>query len=261
MRSGHLRLLRHARRDAPSGVRRGTSWSPESATSCPTTCATAGGTTASTASSTTSTRNRVTTTSPGSRRGCAGCSTSAASRDGDEDLRSPACARSARTAIDAYDEVADVLAELRDARARARDLLQLGLGSREAIDAAGPDRRGRRRGVVGVGRRPQAPPPHLRRTCSSSSTRAGPTRCSSATPGPATSKARERRASAGVPTPRALRRRPHPARTQTTPASPPRSLRRPPRPPPLLATAPKSHISCTAQPTAEVGNSRHQMCE
>ena len=45
---------------------------------CPTTSVSAGGTTASTGPSTTSTRSRVTTTSPGSSRGCGRCSPSAA---------------------------------------------------------------------------------------------------------------------------------------------------------------------------------------
>ena len=88
--------------------------------------------------------------------------------------------------LEPYDEVPAVLAELRARGLRDRDLLELGLGPARGRRRERPHRRGRRHGVVGVGRRPQAPPAHLRRrarrgraspptTCSSSATRGAPT--------------------------------------------------------------------------------------
>ena len=67
------------------------------------------------------------------------------------------------------------LAELRDRGLSARDLLELGLGPARGDRQRGPDRHGRRRRVVGVGRRAQAAPAHLRRTCWSGSTSTRPT--------------------------------------------------------------------------------------
>ena len=106
--------------------------------SCRLKCATGGGTTVSTAPNTTSTRNHATTTSPGSKHGSARCSPEAAIPEADQDvLIARVHEISGHRQINAYDEIAVVLAGLRERG------LALGICSNwdwdlvEAIEAAG----------------------------------------------------------------------------------------------------------------------------
>ena len=119
---------------------------------------------ASTASSTSSTRRAATTTSPGSGSACSAMLAETDVHPGEyevilEKLRDGSATR----VLEAYAEVPDG-ARRRCGRAGcASSSARTGTGtSREAVDEAGPDRPRRRRRVVGVGRRPQAPPADLR---------------------------------------------------------------------------------------------------
>ena len=68
---------------------------------------------------------------------------------------------SAHNRIDAYEEVGDVLERAPGARRGARDLLELGLGPARGHRGRRTHRVVRRDRFVGVGRSPQAAPPHL----------------------------------------------------------------------------------------------------
>ena len=129
--------------------------------------------------------------------------------------------------IEAYDESAAVLQALRDRGLRLVICSNWDWDLAEAVERGRPHSPLRRAPVLGLGRRPQAPPAHLRQGVGEAGVEAAEA-CSSATPGAPTSPARSPRASprstcaapATGPTAPARTTSPRPPACRSSPTSP-----------------------------------------